>query len=482
MRLLCASAFAAWFLCVASSPAAPPLSIDAFGAVANDSTIAASLANGVAIFMALEAANQANSSSRTVLVPAGSTYTVLPHAPSTHLANVTLQIDGILVASTNISAWPRMPPPYHIDSTALDVLFFGDCTNVTVRGLGVVDGAGYDWWWYVLLGGDDERPNLLGMQHVTDVEVTGVTFRNSPAFHVYLSDALHVRVHDVTVWVDVDAQKDMLARKGLLTLGPRSDSVEGTPPAGIPTFPLNTDGIDISGRDVHIYNVNITNFDDAVAAKPLDAASGTTAGPCTEDWLVENSTVALGVGLTIGSVPPSVYTACVRNVTFARVTMRAPIKGIYIKPNPGNEGSGVIDGITYAHIFMEDALWWAIYVGVQQQTQPGNGSNTGCSFFFPLPGFTCPTQPLVPVTRLTLRNVTSVGSLLSPGLLRCANSSQGGAPCDGWAFSDVNFTSASGWPLGQNFLCEGAVAGTWLRTNPEPRCTDARVDQRNAAL
>ena len=36
----------------------------------------------------------------------------------------------------------------------------------------------------------------------------------------------------------------------------------------MPTMPLNTDGIDPSGSNVTIRNVNITNFDDAVAVKP----------------------------------------------------------------------------------------------------------------------------------------------------------------------------------------------------------------------
>jgi polygalacturonase len=36
------------------------------------------------------------------------------------------------------------------------------------------------------------------------------------------------------------------------------------------TFPLNTDGIDPAGTNVNIYNVKITNFDDAVAVKPAN--------------------------------------------------------------------------------------------------------------------------------------------------------------------------------------------------------------------
>ena len=36
----------------------------------------------------------------------------------------------------------------------------------------------------------------------------------------------------------------------------------------VPTFPLNTDGIDPAGKNVLIERVKITNFDDAVAVKP----------------------------------------------------------------------------------------------------------------------------------------------------------------------------------------------------------------------
>ena len=34
-------------------------------------------------------------------------------------------------------------------------------------------------------------------------------------------------------------------------------------------FPLNTDGIDVRGKNVLIEKVNITNYDDAVAVKPM---------------------------------------------------------------------------------------------------------------------------------------------------------------------------------------------------------------------
>jgi len=41
-------------------------------------------------------------------------------------------------------------------------------------------------------------------------------------------------------------------------------SLEGS----IVMFPYNTDGIDPSGQNMHIYNLTVQNFDDVVVPKP----------------------------------------------------------------------------------------------------------------------------------------------------------------------------------------------------------------------
>ena len=83
-----------------------------------------------------------------------------------------------------------------------------------------------------------------------------------------------------------------------------------------PTMPLNTDGIDPFGSNVLIENVNITNFDDAVAVKPMHRDAQVARDGCAQDILVRNVNVMFGVGMTIGSVPPRDTHACVRRVTF----------------------------------------------------------------------------------------------------------------------------------------------------------------------
>lgn len=72
-----------------------------------------------------------------------------------------------------------------------------------------------------------------------------------------------------------------------------------------PTMPLNTDGIDPYGSNVLIERVNITNFDDAVAVKPSHKTSQVAKDGCSQDIIVRDSNVKFGVGMTIGSVPPS---------------------------------------------------------------------------------------------------------------------------------------------------------------------------------
>jgi hypothetical protein len=204
---------------------------------------------------------------------------------------------------------------------------------------------------------------------------------------------------------------------------------------------------------------------------------------CRQDYIVRDCTVFWGVGMSVGSVPPNTGVNCIRNITFENVCggclpwgrgqvvvgrcfpqlvvelgswgcasswpsffssgymyiaflyafptpnqihFQHPIKTVYIKSNPGTEGSGIIDSITYRNITAVAPLWYPIWIGPQvggasmwcrklratlecrcrvgtvlsaswlvvrswqQQEQPGN-SGTGCSFAYPsacfAPGF-----------------------------------------------------------------------------------------------
>ena len=106
--------------------------------------------------------------------------------------------------------------------------------------------------------------------------------------------------------------------------------------------------------------------------------------------------------MTIGSVPPNTAHNCVRNVTFRNIVQHLPLKGIYIKSNPGDDGDGIIEDILYENITMNGPVWFAIYIGPQQMRQPG-GAGPGCMLYPILKD--CQTQPRVTMRNFTLRNI-----------------------------------------------------------------------------
>ena len=95
--------------------------------------------------------------------------------------------------------------------------------------------------------------------------------------------------------------------------------------------------------------------------------------------VIRNSKVAFSVGMTIGSVPPNDNVNCIQNITFHNITMDHPIKGIYVKTNPGDSGSGLIKDILYSNMVIKRSLWYPIWIGPQQQRQPGT-AGTGVVF------------------------------------------------------------------------------------------------------
>ena len=226
---------------------------------------------------------------------------------------------------------------------------------------------------------------------------------------------------------------------------------------------MNTDGIDIQGKDVYFRNLTIQNFDDAVAVKPTHTGQSLYSN-CTENLLIEDCKVTYGVGMSIGSVPPHEGLACISNVLIRNIEFITPLKAIYIKPNPGTSGTGLISNITYENIKIYEALWWALWIGPQQQDQPG-GYTTGCSFLFPLPGKKCQTDPLVTITDITIRNVNIYGGVLSPGVIHCNVTN----PCTNFVFDGVNVYDRSHFPVEGGFYCDN-VQGTATNSNLYPNC------------
>lgn len=203
-------------------------SILSYGGIAGDSSNEAGWTNSAAFTKALVAANS-STTDRTVLIPSNNDFYIFEVEVS-YMVNITITIDGNLYVSNNISAWPTSNSRHILAS-----LYIGDSQGVTINGSGKFDGQGYEWWWYVIVSTIDNRPMLIAMERVSDIIIYDVTFKNSPQYHLDLRDIANAHIHDIDIIVDVTAQKKLLSEHGLL------DEL------GIPTFPLNTDGIDPQG-------------------------------------------------------------------------------------------------------------------------------------------------------------------------------------------------------------------------------------------
>lgn len=191
-------------------------------------------------------------------------------------------------------------------------LINADCCNgFTISGEGVIDGHGANTWeefWTRLAEArkngvdfrnkDLMRPRVLYVSRSKNVDVSGVTFKNSKFWTTHFYDCEDVTVHDCAILADV--LKDS---KGNELRGP------------------STDAIDIDKcRRFTIRNVDISVNDDGVVVKggkgawADDYAKFPGNGPST-DVLVENCTFRHPThsALTLGSECPAATNVTMRN-------------------------------------------------------------------------------------------------------------------------------------------------------------------------
>ena len=410
------------------------VSIDSYGAIANDSSVGAAVSNSHAIAEALQKA----APGEAVLVPRYSHYYTFSSVVSDIADGIQLWIEGELIAVSNITAWPYDGNDY------LNILQIENCKDFVLTGhyLGAIRGQGYKWWVNTVFNFIDKtRPNMVEMTNCTNVVVESLRVYNSPRYHFHLSNMTDLIVRDIYIWVDVTAQRDLLEKAKV------KRSTSGSGAWNLPMFPLNTDGIDPSGRNILIKNITCQNFDDVVAVKPGKLL---TDG-CTQNVTVDGAKVIFGVGMSIGSVPPNSDINCIRDVWIRNVEFTNPLKAIYVKTNSGKDGFGIIDNINYQNISIHDPILWPIYIGPQQQKEPDGGGD----------GIWPPPQPLVNVTNILLQNVTSDNGWLNAGVLRCAESN----PCRGITLDNVH---VSGW-ASDFYVCEN-TQGTVTNSTPVPSC------------
>ena len=318
------------------------------------------------------------------IVPEGKTYTLLGGIlVEKELKEVKIQIDGTLSFTNDRDNWPL-----NKDGHVMECMDFRKITKSLItskfqhgKGGGVIDGKGKKWWGAIqYLKNQEDRPRLIHIREVTETIVENIYLKDSPfwTFYAERSDGLTIR------YVDVDARWDQANSHTLLDLQA-----------------FNTDGFDVTGKNVYIHDCTIWNQDDCIAVK--EPAS---------NMLFERISCS-GVGLTIGSVGESV----VSNITFRDSVLPNTYKGIYIKNRWDDRGAAPLDvasitNILYENITMTAPEQYAIWIGPAQQTgQP-------CDLDWPyVPKSQCKMTGFQTFANITLKDITIIDPQETPAVI-----------------------------------------------------------------
>jgi len=364
----------------------------------------------------------------TFLVP-NKTFHLMGGIKAQDLKSIIIQIDGTLIFSNNIKEWPT-----DAKKNVLDCLQFDNIENVTFTssGKGVLDGSGEKWWGaigYLLYA--ENRPKILHIKNSRKLLVEHLFFKNSPYWTFWAKDidGLEVRYSSIDARItkeDKHTIRDLTA--------------------------FNTDGFDVTGKNVWIHDSTVWNQDDCFCVKDG-----------SENMLFENIN-ASGVGLTIGSISGST----VRNITFRNVYMHHTYKGIYMKFRAGDK-PGLIADVLYENIYMEAPDQWPIWIGPAQQSDSVDlCAAHPCSICWPLDPFAkCWLPAAGKYENITLRNIT-INNPKKVGVIM-ANQTN---PMNNVVFDGVRVTGVDKKKKDiQYFRCESVAGGVALGdTWPVPPC------------
>ncbi|KAL6874168.1 hypothetical protein ACP4OV_014250 [Aristida adscensionis] len=239
---------------------------------------------------------------QTVLIPAGDYLVGALNFTGPCRGNVTVQVDGNLLATTDLSRYTAN----WIEIARVD--------NVVVTGAGRLDGRGAAAWGKNNC--DTSRdcralPNTLVLDFVNNGEVSGVTLVDAKFFHMNIFGCRGVAVRDVTV--------------------------------AAPAWSPNTDGIHMGdSSDITISNATIGTGDDCVSVGPGTSGvniTGVTCGP--------------GHGISIGSLGRYRGERDVAGVTVRNCTLRNTTNGVRIKAYDGAASALTVSDVRYDGVRME---------------------------------------------------------------------------------------------------------------------------------
>ena len=318
-----------------------------------------------AIKKAIDAAVKAGGG--TVYFPAGKYLTGPVHLKS----NITILIDAgaELHFSDNFDDYlPMVKSRYEgVDVTSFSPLFYAyKAENIAIKGRGLIDGHGKKWWDFVegykegqprsrwqkifdennkdILLPDDPRqmkrgflrPPFIQPMYCKNVQIEGISIRNSPFWTVNPEFCENVTVNGVSI------------------NNPHSPNTDGINPE--------------SCNNVHISNCHISVGDDCITIKSGKDKPGRAMNIPAENYTITNCTMLAGHG---GVVIGSEMSGGVKKIVISNCIFDGTDRGIRIKTARGR--GGVVEDIRVDNIIMKNIREQAIVLDMQYaktETEP----------------------------------------------------------------------------------------------------------------
>jgi polygalacturonase len=196
-----------------------------------------------------------------------------------------------------------------------------DRNSITITGKGVLDGGGDrgDWWtWPKQTRNGARRARTVFLSNCENVQLTGLTIRNSPAWTVHPAFCSNLLAADLTIEAD-----------------PHSPNTDGLNPE--------------SCSDVRLVGLSISVGDDCIAIKAGKRSPAGVPDRPTERVTISNCRMERGHGaVVIGSE----MSGSVRGIEIRRCHFRGTDRGLRIKTRRGR--GGTVSNIRVSDCLMED--------------------------------------------------------------------------------------------------------------------------------
>ncbi|WEK18485.1 MAG: glycosyl hydrolase family 28 protein [Candidatus Pedobacter colombiensis] len=287
------------------------------GAVGDNKTL-----NTIAIQKALDKARETGGK---VLIPTG----VYLCGPLSMYGKTELEIarGAVLRLRNDVDDFPVSDGRYQ------NLITIAKATDVKISGAGTIDGQGKIWWDKTISKALTlRRPQMLFIEGTQRIEITGVTFLNSPNTHVSIKGCTNVFIHDIVVQAPENSK--------------------------------NTDGINISAKNCTIEHCIINTGDDNIAIN-FGNRQQAQGDPEVKNMVIRNCTFGYGHGLSIGSFT----SGGLSNLQVSNCTFDGTTSGIRIKT--ARLRGGVIDQISYENIKIKNSKY-PIFISEYYPKEPAS--------------------------------------------------------------------------------------------------------------